>query len=65
MDSVENPGVVQSLVIDGWHPSRLNQLMGCHWGKAARLKKSDREIVWAESLVQHVTRAEADVASTW
>lgn len=58
MDGVENTGVVHTLVIDGWHPSTLNQLIRCHWAKAARLKRSDREIVWAEAIVQRVARAE-------
>ena len=58
MDGVENTGVVHTLVIDGWHPSTLNQLMRCHWGKSARMKRADREIVWAEALVQRVAKAE-------
>lgn len=45
------------LVIDGWHPSRLNQLMGCHWGKSARLKKSDRDIVWASAMLAKTPKA--------
>ena len=29
--------------IPNWVPARLNQLLGGHWAKAARLKKADRD----------------------
>lgn len=32
--------------IPKWHPARLNAIVG-HWGKRSRLKKADRELVWA------------------
>jgi hypothetical protein len=39
------------LTIDGWHPSTLNRLLGCHWGKRSRLKRSDREMIgWSARL---------------
>jgi hypothetical protein len=34
------------VTIPGWHPTRLNRLIGCHWATAARLKKADRRRVW-------------------
>lgn len=37
------------IVIDRWHPARLNQIMGGHWSGGHRLKKRDREMVWAYS----------------
>ena len=33
------------LTIPRWHPTKLNQLIGCHWGRASRLKKADRQMV--------------------
>lgn len=34
-----------SLFIPRWHPTPLNRLLGCHWGRSARLKRVDREVV--------------------
>lgn len=31
--------------IDGWRPAVVNELLGCHYMKAARLKKLDRDHV--------------------
>ena len=36
--------------IPSWHPARINELLGVHWSKAAKRKKSDA------SLVAHYTR---------
>lgn len=33
--------------IPNWHPTPLNKLLSLHWGKASRLKKQDRNLVWA------------------
>ncbi len=35
--------------IEHWHPAKLNELMGGHWSRGHRLKKRDREIIWAYS----------------
>jgi Holliday junction resolvase RusA-like endonuclease len=37
------------IFIERWHPAKLNELMGGHWSKGHRLKKRDREMVWAYS----------------
>lgn len=36
---------VHRIVIPGWQPTRLNQLLSVCWQKAARLKKADRQVV--------------------
>lgn len=33
------------VAIPGFHPTRLNVLKGCHWGKAGRMKRSDAEVI--------------------
>jgi Holliday junction resolvase RusA-like endonuclease len=33
------------LRIDRWQPATLNKLLGCHWASAARLKKTDKNMV--------------------
>lgn len=35
--------------IPHWHPARLNRLLGNRWD-TSRLKRADREMVWAYSL---------------
>ncbi len=35
------------IFIERWHPARLNELMGGHWSKGHKLKKRDRQILWA------------------
>jgi Holliday junction resolvase RusA-like endonuclease len=40
---------VVEIRIQRWHPARLNELLGGHWSKGHRLKKRDREMVWAYS----------------
>lgn len=34
-----------TVVIDGWHPPKLNQLMSGHWAKAAKLKKAANGVI--------------------
>lgn len=34
-----------SITIPHWHPATVNQLLSGHWSKAAKLKKSDRQMV--------------------
>lgn len=48
---------IQTLVIYGWHPSKLNQLMG-HWAQAARLKKADREKIAVVAATQGIAKAD-------
>lgn len=31
--------------IPHWQPARLNDLLNCHWGRKARLRKADDEMV--------------------
>jgi hypothetical protein len=45
------------LVIEGWHPCRLNQLVGCHWGTRSKRKRLDREVIALEALVQKIPKA--------
>lgn len=35
--------------IPNWHPTKSNQLVGVHYHKAAKLKKSDSKMIWAYS----------------
>jgi Holliday junction resolvase RusA-like endonuclease len=37
--------MIYQLVIPGWHPVRLNQLLHVHYHKANRMKKTDRELI--------------------
>ena len=46
-----------TLVIARWHPRRLNELLGCHWTKAARLKKADRQMIAGCALRDRIPRA--------
>jgi Holliday junction resolvase RusA-like endonuclease len=34
-----------TITVPRWHPARLNQLLHAHWAKAARMKKSDRDLI--------------------
>lgn len=38
------------IVIPGWHPARINQMIGHAWPVIARLKRVDRNLVLAYSL---------------
>jgi hypothetical protein len=42
------------LAIDHWLPARLNEIMWCHWRKAARRKKSDKKIVTLSAIAQRL-----------
>lgn len=33
--------------IENWHPTRINQLVGVHWGKAQRCKRADLQMIGA------------------
>ncbi|WP_435018466.1 hypothetical protein TA3x_000440 [Tundrisphaera sp. TA3] len=35
------------ITIPRWHPATVNQLLGGHWSKGHRLKKRDRQMIWA------------------
>jgi Holliday junction resolvase RusA-like endonuclease len=39
-------GAVHGLILHGWHPARLNELLG-HWGPASKRKKRDRQLLAA------------------
>ncbi len=45
------------LVVERWHPQKLNQLLGCHWGTRSRRKRFDAELVAIEAHNQDVPRA--------
>jgi hypothetical protein len=42
--------------VPGWHPARLNQLLG-HWARAHRLKKTDGEIIALHAHLAGIPRA--------
>lgn len=47
---------MHEIIIENWHPTRLNQLLGCyHWSQANRLKKADAKMLAAYS--RHVEKA--------
>ena len=46
------------LVIPRWHPTPLNRLLKCHWGTAAKRKRSDWEIVAGHFLAERIPPAE-------
>jgi hypothetical protein len=50
-------GTHHVLAIDRWQPTRLNQLLHEHWGKANRRKKADRELVGFYALIGKVPPA--------
>lgn len=43
--------------IPNWQPTTLNRLLGGHWAKAARKKKSDARMVWAYAASAQVPKA--------
>lgn len=45
------------LIIDDWHPCRLNKLVGCHWATAARRKRSDRHMVGVYAKIARLPKA--------
>lgn len=47
----------QRLVIEQWHPARLNALTSQHWAKRNRAKKADKRVVGLEALAQGITPA--------
>lgn len=44
------------ITIPDWHPYTINKLLGAHFGKRMRMKKSDVEMIWAYS--HHVPKAQ-------
>lgn len=47
---------IQTMDIYGWHPAKLNDLMG-HWARAAKLKKADREKIAVAAVTQGIAPA--------
>ena len=45
------------VVIPGWRPATANQLLGCHWGKAARMKAHDRQLIAVYTVLAGVPKA--------
>jgi Holliday junction resolvase RusA-like endonuclease len=45
------------LAIPNWHPTRLNELLGCNWRKRHRLKKADRELIGVYARLAGVPKA--------
>ncbi len=45
------------LIIPGWRPALLNELVGWHWTRVHRRKKADRDAIRAAALEQGVPRA--------
>lgn len=46
-----NAGPLIELFIPRWHPAKVNELLSGHWSRGHKLKKADRQVVWASSLV--------------
>ncbi len=44
------------LTILGWHPTRLNRLLG-HWGTRSKRKRFDRDIIAVEAMRQGIPKA--------
>src|SRR5262245_29869941 len=47
----------QTLVIPRWHPATMNQMLRSVRTRM-RLKKRDREMIWAYAMKQHIAKAE-------
>ncbi len=45
------------LVIEGWHPARLNLLLGGHWSQGHRLKRADRQMIALAAKLQGIPPA--------
>lgn len=45
-----------TLIVDGWQPARLNDLLG-HWSRRARLKRADRDVIAAYARLAGVPSA--------
>jgi hypothetical protein len=49
--------LIYTLMIPGWSPTPLNQLMGAHWGKAHARKMADRDMLARACLAYGVQAA--------
>lgn len=52
-----HPDNVWFVRIDKWHPTRLNQLITCHWATAGKRKKHDQQIISLSVLGAAVPKA--------
>ena len=37
--------MIHTITIPNWRPNLLNELMNCHWAKAAKLKRASRNLI--------------------
>ncbi len=45
------------IIVENWHPTRLNQLLNCyHWSQSNKMKKADAAMISAYS--RHIPKAE-------
>ncbi len=49
--------MIHKLVIPGWHPCRLNELIGVHWATRVKLKRGDLDLVAAYAKMQSIPPA--------
>lgn len=49
--------MTHTLHIPDFHPAKLNTLLSGHWGKGARLKRADREIIAAYAHQSEIPKA--------
>ncbi len=49
--------MIQSFHVPNWHPTRLNDLLGVHWGTAHKRKQADKEMVAAYARMAGITLA--------
>ncbi|WP_337187556.1 hypothetical protein [Phenylobacterium sp.] len=45
----EQAALAVEIFIPSWHPAKLNEILSGHWSKGHKLKKRDRQLVWAYS----------------
>lgn len=48
---------VYRMVIPRWHPTKLNDLLNCHWAVADRRKTADREQLAASAWMADIPKA--------
>jgi hypothetical protein len=46
-----------TIAIPNWHPRRLNELLGVHYGTRSRRKRQDREMIAGYALLGGVPEA--------
>jgi Holliday junction resolvase RusA-like endonuclease len=50
--------MTHTLTIPDYHPTRLNDLLNCHWAAAAKKKRVDRDVISLYARMQEIPQAE-------